>query len=636
VLLDGHIRSPDGRYDRPRYRCVPSDGKIHVFTEHLPIRHELKGHHDGECLACSRKFGRNDGRRTAIRFGYAIYDIAEILIRLSRGEQFRTVSESVRMRLNRLARRGLIKGAVGDSASPATHALDIFGPVLADHELPERWPRIVALDALPLRTRHRRRRGPKPPPWPLSAKKRRKRKPPPGRVVEIGRVLVASGSDAPPVTSNDMRPLLFRFEGGGDEGAWIKFFQSFPGEPEWVVSDRDRAIENAVAEVWPRAIHYFSHWHLAENAQTALAADKGLKAKQRAALERQLVPELFSSLRRYNAVAQDAMAVGARELLGWLNVARPLHRRMDKLRIGHDRYPRSAGAAEAHIREIKAAIYDRRHHFTNVDRLNKLLGLIRARLAGLDDYDAATRVLTAWLEARGGRVEADWKAPMDAWQVRSLDLAIAEAEERRKTTQSVRQAPAKAALYRRNQAEYEARRRELGLPPSPRGIPRQIKARGSVAGKTVADFPWLLHEWHPTKNAPLTPADVPAGSGDHLWWKCPRATDHEWEAQVRSRTIRGVRCPFCLHRKLAPSESFAVTHPDIAAEWHLSRNGRYRPEHFSFGSHHEAWWQCPTYKTHVYQARISSRTSMKSGCGKCANAKRRKKVPTRLRGSAAA
>jgi hypothetical protein len=146
----------------------------------------------------------------------------------------------------------------------------------------------------------------------------------------------------------------------------------------------------------------------------------------------------------------------------------------------------------------------------------------------------------------------------------------------------------------------------------------------------VADFPWLVHEWHPTKNAPLAPADVPAGSGDHLWWKCPRAPDHEWEAQVRSRTIRGVRCPFCTHRKLARSESFAETQPDHAAEWHPTRNGQNRTEHYTFGSHHEAWWQCPTYKTHVYQARISSRTSMRSGCQKCGGLKRRKKVPRRL------
>lgn len=115
-----------------------------------------------------------------------------------------------------------------------------------------------------------------------------------------------------------------------------------------------------------------------------------------------------------------------------------------------------------------------------------------------------------------------------------------------------------------------------------------------------------------------------------VWWKCHQGPDHEWAAIVRSRTIRGVRCPFCTHRLLAVSESFASTHPDIAVEWHPTRNRDKRPEHFTFGSHFEAWWQCPIYKTHVYQARISSRTSMLSGCRRCGNMKRRKKGPARI------
>jgi hypothetical protein len=79
-------------------------------------------------------------------------------------------------------------------------------------------------------------------------------------------------------------------------------------------------------------------------------------------------------------------------------------------------------------------------------------------------------------------------------------------------------------------------------------------------------------------------------------------------------------------------QSFQSTHPDIAGEWHPTRNGAKTPLDFTFGSHFEAWWQCPDYKTHVYQARISSRTSMMSGCQKCAGLKRRKK-PRRLSGA---
>jgi len=103
-----------------------------------------------------------------------------------------------------------------------------------------------------------------------------------------------------------------------------------------------------------------------------------------------------------------------------------------------------------------------------------------------------------------------------------------------------------------------------------------------------------------------------------VWWKCDRGPDHEWQAQVRSRTIRGVRCPFCTHRRVAISQSIAVTHAEVSAQWHPTKNGDRSPEMFTFGSHHEAWWQCPDYKTHVWQAHIASRTVMLAGCPACA------------------
>lgn len=110
----------------------------------------------------------------------------------------------------------------------------------------------------------------------------------------------------------------------------------------------------------------------------------------------------------------------------------------------------------------------------------------------------------------------------------------------------------------------------------------------SVAGKHVSDFGWLVAEWHPSRNGSLRPEDVQAGTGDKLWWKCDRGADHEWEAQVRSRTMRGTRCPFCMNRLIAPSESLAALYPDIAARWHATKN-RKTPHDYTHTSHFEAW-----------------------------------------------
>src|ERR1039457_809599 len=45
-----------------------------------------------------------------------------------------------------------------------------------------------------------------------------------------------------------------------------------------------------------------------------------------------------------------------------------------------------------------------------------------------------------------------------------------------------------------------------------------------------AIHPKLAGEWHPTRNAPLTPNDVTCGTGKKAWWLCKKG--HEWEASI--------------------------------------------------------------------------------------------------------
>ena len=42
--------------------------------------------------------------------------------------------------------------------------------------------------------------------------------------------------------------------------------------------------------------------------------------------------------------------------------------------------------------------------------------------------------------------------------------------------------------------------------------------------------PKLAEEWHPTKNSPLTPNQVTAGSKKEVWWQCK--IGHEWKSAV--------------------------------------------------------------------------------------------------------
>ncbi len=54
----------------------------------------------------------------------------------------------------------------------------------------------------------------------------------------------------------------------------------------------------------------------------------------------------------------------------------------------------------------------------------------------------------------------------------------------------------------------------------------------------------IAMEWHPTRNEPLAPDQVTAGSSRRIWWQCS-ACEHEWRATVANRVSRASRCPAC-------------------------------------------------------------------------------------------
>lgn len=123
----------------------------------------------------------------------------------------------------------------------------------------------------------------------------------------------------------------------------------------------------------------------------------------------------------------------------------------------------------------------------------------------------------------------------------------------------------------------------------------------------------LLCQWHPQKNAGLTPADISHGSHKKIWWRCEKG--HEWQAELKSRS-RGDGCPFCANRRLKPAENaLAGTHPVLAAQWHPTRNGERSPRDYAAGSKIKVWWRCE--KGHEWQAAIQSRACRGSGCPVC-------------------
>ena len=142
----------------------------------------------------------------------------------------------------------------------------------------------------------------------------------------------------------------------------------------------------------------------------------------------------------------------------------------------------------------------------------------------------------------------------------------------------------------------------------------------AIADRTLASlYPNLIREWHPTRNGNLKPHMVTAGSSKNVWWQCH--CGHEWAAKVQDRT-RGSNCLEChnrrrgeIIRKAALKRSGSLAdHPDIAQQWHPTKNGDKTPEHYSPGSGEKVWWQCN--REHEWEARIGNRVRS-SGCPYC-------------------
>jgi positive regulator of sigma E activity len=129
--------------------------------------------------------------------------------------------------------------------------------------------------------------------------------------------------------------------------------------------------------------------------------------------------------------------------------------------------------------------------------------------------------------------------------------------------------------------------------------------------------PALAQQWHPTRNRPLTPAHVTLGSGVDVWWQCPEGPEHVWKTQVVTRQRSG--CPFCADRRISSTNSLAVISPEIAAEWHPTKNGDLTPATVTWGSGRRVWWKCPEGPDHEWQTAIANRHHNR--CPFCMNRK---------------
>ena len=125
--------------------------------------------------------------------------------------------------------------------------------------------------------------------------------------------------------------------------------------------------------------------------------------------------------------------------------------------------------------------------------------------------------------------------------------------------------------------------------------------------------PELLDSWHPTKNTTLSPYHIAKSYRQKVWWK--GACGHEWEASPLSRS-RGNGCPICTKRTTTSGvNDLATVNPNLAKQWHPTKNGVLTPSMVSKSYRQKVWWKGTC--GHEWEASPQSR-SRGNGCPVCA------------------
>jgi very-short-patch-repair endonuclease len=137
-----------------------------------------------------------------------------------------------------------------------------------------------------------------------------------------------------------------------------------------------------------------------------------------------------------------------------------------------------------------------------------------------------------------------------------------------------------------------------------------------------AASPIIKKEWHPTKNKPLTLRNFYKYSRHKAWWLCKN--NHEWEAIIGSRMYYQPKCPECTNRKVGIDNNLEVVYPQIAKEWHPTKNEKLKPNEVTFRSKTIVWWLCEN--KHEWKGTVESRSSHNKirKCKKCSYQNRRK------------
>ena len=174
-----HARSVvtrDGWYGRvgqrrQRWRCTPTTGKAHRFTEVLP--RIVSGGEEHVCPDCATALEPWEGQPAPRLYGFTARDVAAALAMVAGGASYRQAAEAIRIRAGRAlsmepgrsparptgakAQKGqrLRKGKVLQPANRHPQLIsdwvEVFAPMIWSAYAPSAWPAAVAIDEMEFR-----------------------------------------------------------------------------------------------------------------------------------------------------------------------------------------------------------------------------------------------------------------------------------------------------------------------------------------------------------------------------------------------------------------------------------------------------------------------------------------------------
>ncbi len=119
--------------------------------------------------------------------------------------------------------------------------------------------------------------------------------------------------------------------------------------------------------------------------------------------------------------------------------------------------------------------------------------------------------------------------------------------------------------------------------------------------------PGLAPLWDAEKNPGIAFATLDATHANSVWWRCSHG--HGFQ-RPPVRMLADDACPTCALEK----SSLAALAPNVAAEWHATKNA-IKPDEIAADHVMNAWWTCPN--GHEYQATVRARTQGNRRCPTC-------------------